>query len=380
MCYIRHTNAITKFYENLDELIDSKCLNNKKIIIFGTNKVSSMITYYLEQKNYKVYAFIDNNVGKQNRIIYGHKVYAPSTLLSKFDENVVVLLASSAQNAMINQLEQMGYIYGKHIFKVVDLPEILNDYSFVDRKNRIEMNENDIKEIQIGILNYLKEKCKENNLCYFLASGTLIGAVRHKGFIPWDDDVDVYMKIDDIEKLAEILKNDKRYRLISMFNENDYIDECSLLVDINTCQDINHFPMQLTTGLSIDIFPLHGVPEDKEELLEYIETLKTLEMNCYNNLFDIDKCSVSIKELIKGLKKYKFDESTYIANFLSLNFMKTMMKKEDFLPAKELEFEGELYSVPFNYDKWLTQIFGEYMTLPPVNQRIPHHYFKAYKK
>lgn len=197
--------------------------------------------------------------------MFGLSIFSPEILSKSKNDNTLVLIASGFQEEMIKQLEDMGYIYGKHILKVIDLPELMKDYSFVDRTGYIPLSDAEIKQSQLNVLKKAKQICEENGLRYYLAYGTLLGAVRHKGYIPWDDDIDIYIPIKDMKKFIEKVNEDKNFGIVSSCVEMDYYSNFSMMYDCNNICDSNHFPMQLTFGISIDIFPLFGLPDNKEE-------------------------------------------------------------------------------------------------------------------
>lgn len=381
MYYKRYTNAIDELYNNLNILIQNQIFENKFIVMFGTNKVASMVCYYLKEKGIKINAIVDNDKYRQGTDVFGLHVYQPEKLLKDFKENAVILLASSYQDEMTKQLVSMGYIPNKHIIKAIDLPKAMNDYSFVNRKEYTEMNDKDVKKSQLNILKFLNKISKENGLRYYICGGTLLGAVRHQGYIPWDDDIDVLMCIDDIPKFIDIVKNEPNFSTISFANpEDDYYDDTTLLFDNNTICDSNHFPMQLSSGISIEIFPLIGLPDEENAIKEYAKELKNAEMMVFNKIYDKKRCKKASLELFELMHKYSFEQSKFVGHILGPYFMKEIRPKEWFENTVELKFEDETFSAPIGYDGYLKKLFGDYMKLPPKEKRFSHHYYHAYYK
>ena len=279
---------------------------------------------------------------------------------------------------MIKQLEEMGYVYSEHIIKALDLPLVMNDYSYVDRSNYSSMSQTDIKKSQIATLEFLHKTCQKHGLRYFMAYGTLLGAVRHKGFIPWDDDIDVWMPAVDLYKLTQILKNNNDYNIISVFNpEDDYGDDCHLLFDMNTIVDSNHFPMQLTMGISIDIYTLSGVYADTSKQLYSSRKVQQLMQDCRNHLFDRSNFKERKKIYSDFILNIGYDGYDMVGNELSPD--KTY-PYDWFGEGCLLEFENHQFIAPANYHSVLSTYFGDYMTPPPESQRTQRHYLKAYYK
>lgn len=381
MDYIRHTRAIDKFYKNLD-LITDKLKAGKKTVIFGTNKISGMMAYYLQKNGIAVTAFIDNDKARHGEKVFGIPVFSPEGLLGEYDSAFRILIVSGHQESMVAQLEKMGYSLQEHICIVMDLNKEMEDFGYIDRSGMCELSSKEIREGQLRALKHLKEVCEKHNLKYYLCGGTLLGAVRHKGYIPWDDDIDVFLELEDLKKLNEIMKSDKEFSLISFVDkDNDYFDEISLFVDNSVIMDNNHFPIQMTTGITIDIFYLSGIPDGEDELKEYALRAKELEQIKWNKFYSNEECKKAVGDVIDFLSQYKFGDTKRVGSVLSPHFLREVFEYESFQKPKHLLFEGELYAVPGDYHTYLKQIYGDdYMVPPPENKRVAHHSFKAYKK
>lgn len=384
MDYLQHTNAIDRFYARLDIVAEElfKLQNNVKTVIFGTNKISGMMAYYLQIKGINIFAFIDNDKARHGTKVFGIDVYDPEELLCEYDKNYRILIVSGHQKSMVEQLERMGYSTNQEIQIVIDLNQEMKDFSYIDRTGYVELTTEEIRASQLRALNRLKEVCQEHNLKYYLCGGTLLGAVRHQGYIPWDDDIDVFVELQDLKKLNKIMKTDPNYSLISFVDEeNDYFDEISVFVDHSVVVDNNHFPIQLTTGMGIDVFYLSGLPETEEEIYEYALKVKELEQIKWNKFYSKEECKQATKNVIEFLSKYEFGETTKVGSILSPHFLREVFSYKSFQNPDWIVFEGVKHSVPGDYHEYLSQIYGEdYMTPPPEKNRVAHHSFKAYRK
>jgi lipopolysaccharide cholinephosphotransferase len=261
---------------------------------------------------------------------------------------------------------------------------------------RIDLNE--LREIELDMLIDFDKYCNKNGLRYYLAYGTLLGAVRHKGFIPWDDDIDVVMPRPDYERLLHLYKTtpiDKRINIATYRNNDSCICPFIKLQDLRTIGHEDDLKETFKTRVWIDIFPMDGIPKDEVERKKHFKVLKALKQKislctrpfvfCKNparlakRLFiflfygfvDIKKVNKKIEE--KAMK-YSYDESDYVGVMTFFSGEKEMMAKSIFENPVCLEFEGHKFYAPREYDKYLTRMYGDYMTLPPIEKRITHAY------
>lgn len=251
----------------------------------------------------------------------------------------------------------------------------------------------EIKKIEVDILDYVASICKQHGLTYFLAYGTLIGAVRHKGFIPWDDDIDIAMPRKDYDKLLEILKQEKgkgKYEcLIPM--EDGCFYEFMKVIDTNTTLQENKI-IKGKNGVWIDIFPLDGLR--KEDKINYNALIilnrcraaavnKVFPHRTHGFLIPIEficwkLCRLVgykpfLKYSLKLAQKYKYDECDLVGYASSYPAHNKFMQKRWFESIIELPFEGKRFSAPAMYDEYLSTQYGDYMQLPPVQDRVSHH-------
>ena len=254
----------------------------------------------------------------------------------------------------------------------------------------------DIKIIQDKILSILKEFiniCEENNLTYYALGGTLLGAVRHQGFIPWDDDIDIGMLREDYEKFKKMAPNLLPSNL-SIVNNPLNLD-ITQLVDKNvTIKFIN-----AESNVFIDIFPLDGYPE-KGSFAAKLHSSRVLfqRMLCKISILDLleDKDRGTIENLIvkisktlriqkllpkdalvknlhKLIQKYDFKTSPYVGNVLGRYREREIVPSEYFKEPVSLIFEDTMINCPTKYKKYLSEIYGDYMKLPPVEDRVAHN-------
>lgn len=257
-----------------------------------------------------------------------------------------------------------------------------------------EIGIDELKKIQIAVLDTVVSYCTEHNLRYYLGYGTLLGAIRHKGYIPWDDDIDIVMPRPDYEKLLANFDNEK-----SSYKIKAYQSYCKAY-DGRTIF-IEEVKEKFEIGINIDIFPLDGMPDSVEEcnsllkktiLLYKLYSLKIMQWRTgrrlYKNLFlmmtriPLAFCSkeMLINKIVRLSKQYDYEKSKNVAMGVASYGVNECMDKRIFEGAATAFFEGKEYVIPQGYKEYLTNIYGDYMQLPPLDQQVSHHSFKAYWK
>jgi len=272
------------------------------------------------------------------------------------------------------------------------------------------MKELSLKEIQQASLQVLIEIdkiCEEQGLRYYLAYGTLIGAVRHHGFIPWDDDIDIMMPRKDFRRLIRYFNTQYRGKLKLCTRENtkNYTFGIPRIAD-TTYKYISTRPntKAYKLGVFIDVYPLDNYGNNAK-IGSYIYKL----INIKNRLYDIyinptfaesnwkipfkyivymflrlikgkDYSKKINKEILNIIKKFTNSNDKYVG-IPSWDIGKMMQyNRHLFNHAIKLEFEGKLFPAPNGYHKILTQFYGDYMKLPPIEKRVSNrHQYKIYK-
>lgn len=260
----------------------------------------------------------------------------------------------------------------------------------------------EMQAIELNILKFLKETCDKNHIIYYLAYGTLIGAVRHQGFIPWDDDIDVMMPREDYEKLVAIMSLNEHpyYKLISMDTFPEFTAPLPKIIDARTSLVQNYdYVERVPLGIYVDIFILDGVGGDLETARKFyqdafslyqkwrkadLKMFPTNHSKMYGLLRWIKNSPYKIKGIPYYLKKmkihnsrYTFSESKYVSTLETGTDVpeKCIWEKERFGCGKNLEFNGEFFRVPNDYDIVLRSEYGDYMKLPPKEKRASNHIY-----
>ena len=250
----------------------------------------------------------------------------------------------------------------------------------------------ELRQIQIGILDEVHRFCESHNLCYFLSSGTLIGAVRHKGYIPWDDDIDIYMPRKDYEEfLATYHDQTGRFKSINPYQESNYYYTFAKVVDLRT-KMIETETEGYEIGVYMDIFPVDYVTDDLQERKRVFKLKKLL--------YKIRRCKISNANPLRSRLAYWCYKSLPVSAHYVFRLIQRLIvlgkttrtvcnmteagpkikgcfPAEDIASSVDIEFEGKLYKTMVGYKDYLERTYGDYMTLPPVEQRVTHQ-FEAY--
>lgn len=250
-------------------------------------------------------------------------------------------------------------------------------------------------------MSYFHSFCEKHNLEYFLVGGTLLGAVRHDGFIPWDDDIDVVMPKEDYNKLLSLHKNfDGPFELRDFSNDQSYVYKFARAVNNNLIV-MEEYDKPFLCGAWIDIFPLESTYQNyilrssQFKLVAFFKKLLILRTRSYK----VDKYGIFADKILKFLsillsiipkrlffKSLSFIQSRfpctqsakarYVANFQGGWGVKESVPIEVFESKILFNFEGKRFWGPKDYHTWLSKVYGDYMTLPEESKRVSHHRIK----
>ncbi|MBE6350205.1 MAG: LicD family protein [Spirochaetaceae bacterium] len=243
--------------------------------------------------------------------------------------------------------------------------------------------------LELKILKEVKRICEKNSIPYFLIAGTLLGAVRHKGFIPWDDDIDIGMLRDDYERFLEVCKTDldSEYFLQTPTTEKGNADYGIAHVRLNGTEMVQEFRKNTAThnGLTIDIFPYDTLPENKFFRFFYCKSFPLLKRVCAKrmgyaphppklmhriilNMLYIFSLPIPLSFLHKKMTNYHIKQNKkktdYVIPLSEWNYKREKHLYSTLTELTTLQFEDEFFPVPKNYDLFLTEQYGNYRELP----------------
>lgn len=260
------------------------------------------------------------------------------------------------------------------------------------------LSEEEIKEVELGVMDYIHNLCQKENINYSLAYGTLLGAVRHKGYIPWDDDVDISLKRDEYDKLyqAVLRDNDPIYKVASWENDARYPYPFYRVYDARTVYENNYIENDIDLGICVDVFPFDYYADVNKEMVK-LDTYRRLSVY---TLYGIHSKNAGLKNIIRYLLVLVFrltrvktwnkkmnllsmqaNDNDFIDYLMenkrtSTKFEKTLLDK-----VMDSPFEDRTYKIPEASHQILSAIYGDdFMEIPPVEKRVKHDDFVAYIK
>ena len=255
---------------------------------------------------------------------------------------------------------------------------------------------NSLQTKLLQMLKWFDEYCEKNGIHYYLAGGTMLGAVRHNGFIPWDDDIDLILPREDYEKLLSLFteKQDKYALEAPSSKDKRFLYSYAKLYDTTTTL-VENVRYKCKRGIYIDIFPLDGVGNTPEECEKHFARVDKTNMflmtrtcairkgrSFYKNLFIIisrliPNFIVNNKKLAKKVDRLasqkSFEESAYVANFMGAYRKKEIFNKSFLGEPTRYRFEDIYVNGVEHYDEYLTHIYGDWRKLPPAEKQVSHH-------
>lgn len=264
----------------------------------------------------------------------------------------------------------------------------------------------EIKATEINILRFFADFCAQNDISFFLSNGTLLGAVKYGGFIPWDDDVDVLVPREDYEKLLRIFCDNERFALYSRQRCPAYRYPFAKLCDITTQLDEINVDNGIVLGINMDIFPLDSWAPGRAaamrqarrnklrtKCLGYSKTIRFVPgegrsgvgkwlRTAVHPVFRKFGPDLFCERMDREAKRYgKRGRSLYLGSIAWPAYeTREVLDAQLFASAVEVTFEGRSYPAPVGYDAYLTSLYGDYRRDPPVEKQVTHHSFVARKK
>lgn len=374
----------------------------KKVVAFGSGAFFDRL-FALQGGGFHPLFAVDNDSKKWGTVKNGVRIKSPEALGAEDADECVVVVCSKKNDEIVEQIKAVKS-FDYRTLSFLNEIAVLENYSCC--KNKRDLDQLTLKKIQDINFEMFKEfdsVCRRHGIEYFINYGTLLGAIRHKGFIPWDNDIDTIMKRDECLKLAQFKSefSDKYYWLSDdLIGPKKYYDSVTRLgykdAYIKKTDGSDVFYLNYYNGIHLDMFAVDRTYDNFwGKLQRYELAILYGLMNAYRHksmFFDYDKkmrfynavlCAIGRLIPLKWLKKaadktarrFNNDKKApyYFISNCALCKLWLLFPKEIFdKPTVNLPFGGLQVSASAEYDAMCRKIFGDYMRLPPVEQRIPH--------
>ena len=243
-----------------------------------------------------------------------------------------------------------------------------------------------MQEVVFAILCDIDDFCRSNHIRYYLSGGTCLGAIRHKGFIPWDDDGDIMMPRPDYERFLKEFASafPEKYGVASLQTDDEWYRPAARVWDKRTHLEPTKY-REKSIGIFVDLFPVDGLPKGRLAQRLLYSRIKILNAVRYTTIrqgfwegeryrlvkrimalltrkMDTRKIALKMDSLSK---RYPFDQSEEVGAVLACHYgKKETIKRECMSRSRSVLFEGRKFPVPAGYDQYLTNLYGDYMTIP----------------
>ena len=259
----------------------------------------------------------------------------------------------------------------------------------------------EIKQVELQLLLCFDDYCRKHQIRYFLSHGTLLGAVKYKGFIPWDDDVDVLVPREDYDRLMASFMDYNNIRLVSSERDPRYLFPFAKLCDMSIIKDETGIDNGVQLGLSLDVFPLDAWNPDRTkaereawQIQRAIKGLTLAKLIKPNASTALKRTAQGVLVMASKIHSHQFflnrifkiscrenqKESPYLGcKCWCIYGNREIIPAEVFSDTVEVAFEGRKFPAPVGYDTYLRSMYGDYPQDPPADQQKTHHKFRAYR-
>lgn len=318
-------------------------------------------------------------------------------------------LALKNQGCFIwNKSTLLTFVFAKSLeTKIFDsFTEIITKKQYLDydkdgilqaRQKGLFVTVKELALINYGLLKFFDHFCRTHDIKYSIAGGTLLGAVRHGGFIPWDDDIDVFMSRPEYEKLISCFTDTDRYEIINSKKDKNYFLPYARLIDKRTLIKNSPITTEVGKGIFLDICIIDGLPKSVIRRNNHIYHMRFLfkariashypkRMKYGKPLMRFAKHLIYYftnirfwnRRLECSMSRYAWNTSDYVGNFTSQYGKNELMHKSSFDSYVDIQFEDDTFMACVGWREYLTNIYGDYLNLPPSKKRKGHHPAEIY--
>ena len=395
---MKYINGISNSFKLLENILPPEKCVSKKLVCFGYNAGAKICVLYYLMNGIKIDSIIDNAEYQHDRHLdyLGVPLLYPCDVVSNADEDTIFIISSIHQEDIINNIYNLNNNIKNDQIVCINLQdeEVLQlNNEVIELENNISVS--DCQNELLNMLKFIHNVCEQNGIKYFISGGTLLGAVRHKGFIPWDDDIDVSMFWSDYIKFIDAVEDTDKYFVDSMISRNKAYSSISTLgqlISKTTYSDWFNFPLKSDQGLTVDIWPLIGFPDSlfeqkkfEEKLVKLGDKWKNNVVMTYNSIYyNKETHKRLIEEIVSTMDTYDESKTGYVGSgycgyYIAYNQKKRWFDKAVFDKRIKLRFVDSDFWAPIGYDEILKCYYGDYMKIPSnksMDTNVPSRFFK----
>lgn len=389
MANLRSRNVLPRIIHDVSERMNSLHNAGKTIVWFGYIALVDVVQAALAAKGQRIDYVVDNDKQKWGRVTYGGiLVSPPSHVLTTVRQNAVVFIFSNYSDAIIQQVTGYGYEEDQ-IIRFPAPSAYAEEAEALLSEEVLASPRMTLRELQLAELDMLKalrEFCADHRLKYYLAGGTLFGAVNYKGFVPWDDDIDIYMPYEDYVYLIKHFPVGGRYEIVHWEAYDEFFWPYIQMVDNATVILYGSTPISLAQGVFIDIIPLTGYPEDRDEIEYRVNMNRYLESKWrwfYTSRGVVNTGQSDDRaDIMQRRYDLSFYDSPNVATAVELwgGEEQWIVSRDVFDYGTTLEFEGERFSVAKGYEEYLKLRARKYANAPVLAIQVSHPINAYWKK
>ena len=390
------------YKDTMISILDYYLSQGKKIAAWGYGLKGETFLRIIDKDGERITCVVDLKKELQGSKTITKKDIISYTVLNNYKIDIILVMNKVYFANIAGILNTEGYKC-----ELIDVDELIENklsyekviqHKIFSNKNKIEYNLDSMHKQVMIVMKEIDRICQKHNIEYFLCAGSVLGAVRHKGFIPWDEDIDVGMIRKEYDRFVEIVKKELKdgffYHLPQ--KDMDYYKPYLKIYKNNTSYVRYELSrLKIHHGLHVDIFPFDNVSNISEErekqakkVIRYSQLLyqkkvkiiyenkNPLKCLIVNFWYYVLKC-VSFKyiyyKLNQSLKLKEHEDTSYVADLCTpyTTQNKTMyFNRADIVPVKMLQFEDDIFPVPNNPHVYLSMMYGDYMTPPPEGKRL----------